>query len=209
MLLERQHDQALIELEEAERLDPLDLQVKTLIGYVHHFHHDHDRAIEQFERVVKLEPSFAFAHYALGDACTQRGQYNRAFAEFDEGDRAGRAVGESRRLPSGMPTVVLETGTRPGSSSRSSRRTRRRRYVSPMWIALIHLGLSELDSLFQWLDRAFEDRDGSSILITAAVEFDPVRENFDSSRSWREWGSDISRPDRPDVELGRCSSHAP
>ena len=49
-LLERQHDQALVELEEAERLDPLDLQVKTQIGYVHYFRHDLDRAIEQFER---------------------------------------------------------------------------------------------------------------------------------------------------------------
>ncbi len=51
-LLERRHDQALIELEEAERLDPLDLQLKTQIGYVHYFHHDLDRAIEQFERVA-------------------------------------------------------------------------------------------------------------------------------------------------------------
>ena len=50
-LLERRHDLALIELEEAERLDPLDLQVKTQIGYVHYFRHDLDRAIAQFERV--------------------------------------------------------------------------------------------------------------------------------------------------------------
>ncbi len=46
-----------------------------------------------------------------------------------------------------------------------------------MWTALIHLGLSDLDSLFEWLNRAFDERDGSLILITAAVEFDPVRED--------------------------------
>ena len=63
----------LIELDEAERLDPLDLQLKTQIGYVHYFHNDLDRAIAQFEKVVALEPSFAFAHYALGDVCTQKG----------------------------------------------------------------------------------------------------------------------------------------
>ena len=39
-LLERRYDDAIGELEEAERLDPLDLQLKTLIGYVHRFHHD-------------------------------------------------------------------------------------------------------------------------------------------------------------------------
>jgi hypothetical protein len=43
--------------------------------------------------------------------------------------------------------------------------------------ALIHLGLSDLDSLFDCLDRAFDERDGSLILISAALEFDPVRED--------------------------------
>ena len=46
-----------------------------------------------------------------------------------------------------------------------------------MWFALMHLGLSDLESLFYSLNRAFEERDGSLILITAAVEFDPVRED--------------------------------
>jgi hypothetical protein len=40
---------------------------------------------------------------------------------------------------------------------------------------MIHLGLSDLDSLFDCLNRGVDERDGSLILITAAVEFDPVR----------------------------------
>jgi hypothetical protein len=50
-------------------------------------------------------------------------------------------------------------------------------HVSSMWIALIHLGLEDLDSVFRWLDRAYDERDGSLILIAAAREFDPVRED--------------------------------
>jgi hypothetical protein len=46
-----------------------------------------------------------------------------------------------------------------------------------MWIALIYLGLGDLTGLFHWLDRAFEERDGSLVLITAAVEFDHVRDD--------------------------------
>jgi serine/threonine protein kinase/tetratricopeptide (TPR) repeat protein len=175
-LLERQHDRALIELGEAERLDPLDLQVKTQIGYVHHFHHDLARAIEQFERVVALEPSFAFGHYALGDACTQSGQYDRAFAEYEQaialGGRSvnqvaalGYAYGRSGRHD--QARALLEELTARAAQS----------HVSPMWIALIHLGLLDLDRLFRWMDRALDERDGSLILITAAVEFDPVRED--------------------------------
>ena len=110
-LLERRYDEALVELEEAERLDPLDLQLKTLIGYVHHFHHDFDRAIAQFEKVQALEPSFAFAHYALGDAWTQTGTVRPGIRGVQPGDRVGRPVGEPRRAFSAMPTAVRGPST--------------------------------------------------------------------------------------------------
>jgi serine/threonine-protein kinase len=175
-LLEQRHDLALNELEEAERLDPLDLQVKTQIGYVHHFRHDLARAIAQFEKVVALEPSFAFAHYALGDACTQRGQFDRAIAEFNTAiELAGRSVNHVGVLG----YAYGRSGHRERAYEHLNELTARAAdgYVSPMWFALIHLGLSDLEGLFAWLNRAFQERDGSLILITAAVEFDPVRED--------------------------------
>jgi len=173
-LLERQHAEALLALEEAERLDPLDLQVKTLIGYVHYFHHDLDRAIQQFEKVLALEPSFAFAHYALGDACTQTNQYERAFTEFEEAIALG---GRSVNHIGVLGYAYGRSGNRDKASALLNELTTRaaQGYVSAMWIALIHLGLSDLESLFQCLDRACDERDGSLILITSAVEFDPVR----------------------------------
>ena len=129
-LLERRHDLALIELEEAERLDPLDLQVKTQIGYVHHFRHDLDRAIAQFERVVGLEPSFAFAHYALGDAFTQRGQYQRAIEEFNKAIELG---GRSVNHVGVLGYVYARSGNRDRANEHLQRveRTRRGRLRLP------------------------------------------------------------------------------
>jgi eukaryotic-like serine/threonine-protein kinase len=175
-VLERRHDLALIELEQAERLDPLDLQVKTQIGYVHHFRHDLDRAIAQFEKVVAVEPSFAFAHYALGDACTQRGQYDRAIEEFNKAIELG---GRSVNHVGVLGYTYARSGNRDRANEHLQELTARAAdgYVSPMWFALVHLGLSDLERLFHWLNRAFEERDGSLILVNAAVEFDPVRED--------------------------------
>ena len=174
-LLERRHDRAIVELEEAERLDPLDLQVKTQIGYVHAFRHDLDRAVEQFQRVLAIEPSFAFAHYALGDALTQKGQYDRALAEFNQ------AIALGGRLVNHVG-VLGYAYARSGNIDRAKEHlqeltARAGNSVSAMWIALVHLGLGDLDNLFYWLDRGFEERDGSLILVTAALEFDPVRED--------------------------------
>ena len=167
---------ALIELEEAERLDPLDLQVKTQIGYVHYFHHDLDRALAQFEKVVELEPSFAFAHYAIGDVCTQKGEYDRAIQSSIR--RSSWAAGRSNHVGV-LGYAYGRSGNRDRATAALQELTERAThgYVSAMWMALVHLGLGDLDSLFHWLDRAFEERDGSLILITAAVEFDPVRDD--------------------------------
>jgi tetratricopeptide (TPR) repeat protein len=143
---------------------------------VHHFRHDVDRAIEQFESVVALEPSFAFAHYALGDACTQKGQFDRAFREFEKAiELGGRSVNHIGVL--GYAHGL--SGNRAKATELLEELTARslQGYVSAMWIALVHLGLLDRDSVFHWLDRAFDERDGSLILITAALEFDPVRDD--------------------------------
>jgi len=126
--------------------------------------------------VVGLEPSFAFAHYALGDACTQRGQFDRAIAEFNKSiELAGRSVNHVGVLG----YAYARSGRRERANEHLRELTARAAdgYVSPMWFALVHLGLLDLEGLFGWLNRAFEERDGSLILITAAVEFDPVRED--------------------------------
>jgi tetratricopeptide (TPR) repeat protein len=173
-LLERDHARALVELEEAERLDPLDLQLKTQMGYLHFFHHDFDRAIAQFEKVLALDSSFAFAHYALGDVLTHRGEYERAFASFN------RAIELGGRSANHVAVLGYAHG-RAGNPERAKEHLREltsrgeHGSVPAMWIALVHLGLGDLDGLFRWLDRAFDERDGSLVLITAAVEFDPVR----------------------------------
>ena len=175
-LLERRHDEALIELEEAERLNPLDLQLKTQIGYVHFFNHNVDRAIDQFEKVLALEPAFAFAHYALGDAWTQKEQFEEAIAAFN------RAVALAGRSVNHVAVLGYAYG-RAGNSDRATEHLEEltartaHSYVSAMWRAMIHLGLSDLDSVFRCLDRAFEERDGSLILIAAAPEFDPIRDD--------------------------------
>ena len=175
-LLERQHARALVELTEAERLDPLDLQLKTQIGYVHYFHHDLDRAIEQFEKVLALEPSFAFAHYALGDVSTQTGEFDRAVSEFT---RAIELGGRSVNHVGILGYAYARSGNRDRANEQLGELLARaaHEYVSPMWIALVHLGLWHLDDVFHWLDRAFVERDGSLILVTSALEFDPVRED--------------------------------
>ena len=175
-LLETRHDLALLELEEAERLDPLDLQVKTQIGYVHRFRHDLDGAIAQFERVIgSNQPLHSGTMRWLTparNAVSTTGAIEAFNKAIELGGRSVNHVG-----------VLGYTYGRSGNRDRANQHLQELSaraadgYVSPIWFALVHLGLSELDSVFYWLNRGFEERDGSLILITASVEFDPVRED--------------------------------
>jgi serine/threonine-protein kinase len=173
-LLEAEYAGALAELDHAERLSPLDPQVKTLIGYVHYFLHDLDRATAQFEKVLALDPSFAFAHYALGDACTQRGDYARAIAEYEKGMELGeRSVNHLAVLGYAQGRAGNPDAARALLGELTDRAAHG--YVSWMWRALVHLGLGDHQEVFRSLDRALAERDGSLVLITSALEFDPLR----------------------------------
>jgi len=173
-LLEGSYQEALAELRVAEDLDPLDLRIKTQVGYVYYFLRELDRTEAQFREVLAIDPHFAFGHYALGDVHAQQGRYEEALSDLTESVRLGGSsvnhlailsyvnglagrTDEARRL-------LLEIRVRAN-----------RGYASPIWSALAHLGLREIDAAFEWLDRAFEERDGSLILVTASPEFDPLR----------------------------------
>jgi Flp pilus assembly protein TadD len=48
-------------------------------------------------------------------------------------------------------------------------------YVPPYNVATVYVGLGEKNQAFQWLDKAYEDRDRSLILLKVEPKFDGVR----------------------------------
>jgi serine/threonine-protein kinase len=169
-LLEGDYEESLAELRRAEELDPLDLKIKTQIGYVHYFLRDFDRALVEFENVLALDPHFAFAHYARGDVYAQQRRYPEAVVAFEESARLGGISDNHRGVLSWVHGLAGNEGR-----ARELLLELREGGAPPLWMAVSHLGLGEVDSAFECLDRAFEERDGSLILVTASPEFDGLR----------------------------------
>jgi len=46
--------------------------------------------------------------------------------------------------------------------------------VSSFWLAVVYMGLGEMDEAFRRLDKAYEERDGSLIYITVPIAFDTL-----------------------------------
>jgi hypothetical protein len=48
-------------------------------------------------------------------------------------------------------------------------------YISPVSIALVHIGLGDADRALRWLERAYDERAPQLIWLKADPIFDPLR----------------------------------
>lgn len=167
--------------EEAERemrtaleLDPLSLPIATGVGHVLYLARQYDRAIEQYRAALEVDPEFLQARLWFGRPYLQTGRYREALRELEaaveisEGSTISLAVLGHAHAAAGNEAEarrILET-----LLARAEEQ-----YLPSYWIALIHVGLGDLDQAFEWLDRAFEER--SSWLVWSKVEprFDVLR----------------------------------
>ena len=53
----------------------------------------------------------------------------------------------------------------------------RREYVQPSWLALINAALGKKDDAFEWLDRAYDERDAILVCVKYFRGSDPLRDD--------------------------------
>jgi hypothetical protein len=56
-------------------------------------------------------------------------------------------------------------------------RVSKRQYVSSYFIAVIYLGLGDLDRTFEWLEKAYEERSGFMAFINVEPMLDALRDD--------------------------------
>jgi Tfp pilus assembly protein PilF len=158
-LLERtgKAENAVQEFERALELSPSSAQ--DLVCYANHLiwvgrYNDADAALA---RAHEANPSYAYTHLARGFLHERRGDLEAAFAEFKQGAEAS----------DGKPDCVAEVAY--GHAILGRREEARRlledlmvqsahKFVPTMNMALVHVGLGEMDEAFVWLEKAFENR---------------------------------------------------
>ena len=168
------HQEALSEITRARELDSVSLVVNAGMGRVLFFARKYDEAIEQCQNTVELDPSFGGAHLVLGRAYKQKQMYAEALT----------ALQRAKSLSSDSPEVVALIGYTYAVSGRHVEASKileelqvqsKERYVSPYYPAMVYAGLGERDKAFDWLEKAFEEREGRMTILKIAPEFDSLR----------------------------------
>jgi tetratricopeptide (TPR) repeat protein len=167
--------EALLHIEEAERLDPLSLAVSASVGWIHYYARDFREARRRLEGPLEQDPTFASALSAMGSTLAELGDlegavdHHRRAVAGSSGSAAslsllGNALGRAGRLDEA--SEVLE----------QLREASRSRYVSSYHLALAALGMGQEDEAMALLEHAVEERAPNVMYLGVEPIVDPLRD---------------------------------
>jgi serine/threonine protein kinase/tetratricopeptide (TPR) repeat protein len=164
------YDEATRELQQAKRLDPLSPFISIEMGLPAFFMHRYDEAIDNARKTIEMNPSFYFAHYVLGDQYIQKRDYSAAIAEF----QATLQLDDSPVVLAGLGRAYAAAGETTKADS-ILRELSTRHYPPAYDIALIYTSMGKKDQAFEWLQRAYEDRNDGLIWLKGDPRVDQLR----------------------------------
>jgi serine/threonine-protein kinase len=172
--------EAIEELQEAIRLDPLSLVLHTDLAALSYLARRPDEAIAQCRRPIDLDPSFFRSYWVLGLAYAQKGSYAEAFRNFEKARELAGDTTYVAQILSGLAHVNALSGERDQARQyiRELESLASREYISPFWIAMAHVSLNQREEVFSGLDKACEVRDPwlfifPNLPVAAPLESDP------------------------------------
>lgn len=167
-------DEGLREIKRAQELDPLSLIINADVAWVFYFARQYDRVIEHCQKTLEIDPDFVPAHFSLGLAYEQKAMYKEAIEELQ------KAVILSERSPGHLGElgrIYAVSGNR-GEAMKilaELKELSKRRHVKPQSIAVVYIGLGEKDHAFEWLEKAYEERDGWVTSLNVDPRVDSLR----------------------------------
>ncbi|HKQ51774.1 MAG TPA: protein kinase [Pyrinomonadaceae bacterium] len=175
------HDESLEQRKRALELDPLSLSISTGLARAYFWARRYDEALAHLQEALERDPKYPDTHWSFGLAYEQKRMYDEAVAAYQ------RAISLSKtaEFPEGKPEMIAALGHAYAAANRRDEALRiidqlkelvsRQSYVSPYSIALIHVALGERDAAFEWLGRAYRERDESFIHLKVDPRLDQLR----------------------------------
>jgi len=167
-------DEAFDQINRARELDPLSLPINTNAGWLLHLARRYDEAIEQYLKTIELDEGFGLAHRRLGQTYEQTHMYNEAVIEFQ---KAVKLSGEDVELLSarGHFYAMLGESEKAKEVLELLEERATSTYVPAYLVARVHLGFGDNDRVFEWLNKACDERYGYLAYLNVDPMFDNVR----------------------------------
>jgi TolB-like protein/Flp pilus assembly protein TadD len=168
-------DEALAEGERARELDPLDPAIAVDNTLAFTGQGKFQEAMAEARRGLDLDPTFFFPQMQFGWIALQQGNVRAAIPELEKAvamEAAPFATGYLGYAYGAAGDRDRALGTIDALRKRSVRG-----YVPPFNLALVHLGLGDLDRAMDLLEQAAADDSQWMIYLKVERIFDPLRSN--------------------------------
>jgi tetratricopeptide (TPR) repeat protein len=184
--------EAKAELYGALESNPLDRFTRAWLTCLVLIDAEYDKAIDEAERLLEIEPTSCWAHYFMGCAYRQMhweavNGHHRVTTSPSKTNLAEKAIREHLKaieLAPGSTFFHGWLGMAYGVAGREAEARavldqlrRSEGYTLPSAFGHAHLGLGEIDAALEWFDRAVEERDQIMMPILSYRHFDPLRDD--------------------------------
>ena len=164
---------AVAQMKIARDLDPLSMVVNFTLGRVYSDARRYREAFHQCGVAIELDPNRSMGHWCLGQVYIGEGRYREAIVELER----GIALGTTPLLVRDLSYAYAALGN--PAKSRSVLGTLKNNsgsgYLSPYSLAVLYGALGEKDRAFQWLEKAYAERDAQVTGVLFHVEMDALR----------------------------------
>jgi serine/threonine-protein kinase len=156
--------------------DPLDVVINVHLAWHYWFAREYDAAIEQAAQTAELDSTSPWPAFFAGMASAALGDTGAAIHQHRLALERG---GESPVMYGALGYSLAAGGERPEAERvlRHLYTVAERQSVSSYEIAVIHGTLGDRDRLFDWLDRAYEERSAWLAYLAVDPRLDSVRDD--------------------------------
>ena len=172
------------EIEEAHKLDPLSPIISANSGLYSYYEHNYDDAIAKYNVTLRSDPDFWVARHYLALAYVQKGRHQEAIAELRKLIKAPNSGPIPDQVVEAESEAVASLGFAYGMAGKQTEARAilgqlealaKRRYVSPLYFAIVSAGLKANDQAIEFLNQAYAARHPGLVLIRIEPMFDGLR----------------------------------
>jgi tetratricopeptide (TPR) repeat protein len=167
--------EAIAENQKAMELDPLSLPINNFMGITYMFAGDYEKSYQQFQHTIAMDPTFPLAHQYFAWLLIVMGKYEEAIKENEKAEMLFGATPQKAAADAAPLLNAFKTGGQKGFWKKSleldleAKKRAGAGYFPASSIATDYAEMGEKDKAFEWLEKAYEEREGQSITLLKCI----------------------------------------
>jgi len=167
-------NEAIPEMQKALQLDPLSAIINSNLGYTYYLSRKYDAASDQLRKTLELFPNFGLANQYLGLVELQKRHFTQS---MDFLQKANDSSPEYLAFRSSLASSYVLSGKEAEADRilADMNEIAKKRYVSPVDVAYVYVGMGNTHLAFERLEEAYQERSDLLVYLRVEPRYDPIR----------------------------------